>query len=301
MKHTLLFWLLPFFGFSVIAEGDSTVTMIVQEDNQVSRVDSLLAFGDYLYENGFFKRALIEYRNALSIDVSGDVAQKEILDRISRCHLRLKEHAQAAGVFLQLARESDSDSAFVSYSTDRVLALVNGGQTDSAVAAAGDLLRHTGAPQAAALLTYLYLAQKKVPEADSALHRYDHDSGKGSALIDLSQSWVESFKTAPLKSGTTAGLLSAVLPGSGKVYAGQTWDGVSAFQIFAFSLLQCVDGFYRNGARSIKGWLFSGIALNFYIAGIYGSVLEVRSYNNRILSGKLDEIELSLRVQVLGR
>jgi hypothetical protein len=78
-------------------------------------------------------------------------------------------------------------------------------------------------------------------------------------------------------------------------------DGLFAAGLTAFFSLQCCDGFRRHGVRSIKGWIFSPIVLNFYAGNIYGSVIEARSYNHRKRKEFLNDIEFSLKVQILGR
>lgn len=101
------------------------------------------------------------------------------------------------------------------------------------------------------------------------------------------------FKIAR-RSPYIAGLLSTLLPGSGKVYTGQTGDGVYSLLMIALSGYLSWDGFADNGIRSVKGWLFGAFTGFFYSGNIYGSVISARQYNERRLMQYLDGITLQI-------
>jgi putative component of membrane protein insertase Oxa1/YidC/SpoIIIJ protein YidD/TM2 domain-containing membrane protein YozV len=71
----------------------------------------------------------------------------------------------------------------------------------------------------------------------------------------------------------TAALLSAAVPGAGKMYAGRTADGLHSLAIVGTSALLAVRGFSRDGEASVQGWTFAGIGALFHIANIYGSAI----------------------------
>ncbi|PKL88605.1 MAG: hypothetical protein CVV23_09260 [Ignavibacteriae bacterium HGW-Ignavibacteriae-2] len=77
-----------------------------------------------------------------------------------------------------------------------------------------------------------------------------------------------------------AGILSAIIPGLGKIYSDETGDGITAF------LYTSVLGFlaYNNfiNDHPIRAWIFTGLAGYFYAANIYGSIAAAQNYNTAI-------------------
>jgi hypothetical protein len=82
------------------------------------------------------------------------------------------------------------------------------------------------------------------------------------------------------KSPFTAGVLSAIIPGTGRVYAKDTKDGIISLLFIGSTAFQSYRRFQRNGVKSVGGWIYGGISLGFYIANIYGSVKAVHRFNN---------------------
>jgi TM2 domain-containing membrane protein YozV len=89
----------------------------------------------------------------------------------------------------------------------------------------------------------------------------------------------ERKKNAPDKSPLLAAGLSAVIPGSGKIYGGQTIDGLFSFVSIALATWQAYDGFHDDGISSVKGWLVGSIAATFYVGNIYGSAVNIELQN----------------------
>ncbi len=79
------------------------------------------------------------------------------------------------------------------------------------------------------------------------------------------------------KNPLQAGLLSAVIPGLGKIYTGEYGDGITAFLLTGILTFLAIDNF--NADHNFKGWLFSGFAAYFYVGNIYGSISSAHKYN----------------------
>jgi len=80
---------------------------------------------------------------------------------------------------------------------------------------------------------------------------------------------------ASSKSPVLAGVLSSVVPGLGKMYAGRFEDGLLALLAVGVTAWQGVDGFSRDGSKSVKGWIFGSMSAVMYGGNILGSVVEV--------------------------
>ena len=77
-----------------------------------------------------------------------------------------------------------------------------------------------------------------------------------------------------------AGMLSAILPGSGKAYAGRWKDGVIAFIMTSSTAFISARGFNKNPS-SIYPWIMGSFAVAYYSGNIYGSAQAALKYNKK--------------------
>jgi hypothetical protein len=80
------------------------------------------------------------------------------------------------------------------------------------------------------------------------------------------------------KSYLMAGIMSAVLPGSGKIYAGKLGEGLYALISSAVLAAITYENYTKAGPTHIKTLFFGGLFATFYIGNIYGSVASVKQY-----------------------
>jgi len=81
---------------------------------------------------------------------------------------------------------------------------------------------------------------------------------------------------SPLK----AALLSAVIPGAGKIYAGQTSDGIISAAITGLFAFLAYDNFHAS--HKFRAWLFTGIGSFFYSSTVYGSAAQAVIHNAEV-------------------
>ena len=91
-------------------------------------------------------------------------------------------------------------------------------------------------------------------------------------LTDLAGHLQQVRKKSPL----AAGLMSAVLPGSGKVYAGKLGGGIAAFLATGIMGAQAYEGYRKGGTRDAQFLVFGSLFTIFYMGNIWGSALAVR-------------------------
>jgi tetratricopeptide (TPR) repeat protein len=103
----------------------------------------------------------------------------------------------------------------------------------------------------------------------------------------------------PYKSYLLAGLLSATIPGAGKIYADRSIDGLYSLLTVGITGLQAYDGFRKDGSKSTKGWIYGILCGGFYLGNIYGSLVSVKIYNASLETNLLHKagaiISVSLR------
>ncbi len=97
------------------------------------------------------------------------------------------------------------------------------------------------------------------------------------------------------KSPAIAGFLSALIPGTGKIYAGRPKECIVPLgETLAFSFV-AFEGYRKDGFHSPQLYIFGGLCALFYAANIFGSVKAVKINNsqnneefNKTIKGEVD-------------
>lgn len=82
------------------------------------------------------------------------------------------------------------------------------------------------------------------------------------------------------KSPALAGIFSAIIPGSGKMYVGEWGDGVVALLITGLFAYLAYDNFQAD--HTTKAWIFTGLGAFFYAGNVYGSIASAQIFNAKI-------------------
>ncbi len=82
------------------------------------------------------------------------------------------------------------------------------------------------------------------------------------------------------KNPALAGTLSAIIPGSGKMYVGEWGDGITALIITSLFAFLTYDNFKAD--HTTRAWIFAGLGAFFYAGNIYGSIASAQIFNARI-------------------
>ena len=98
------------------------------------------------------------------------------------------------------------------------------------------------------------------------------------------------------KSMAVAGLLSTVIPGTGKMYAGKLGEGMSAFLIVSILGGITAENFIKNGINDYKTIAFGSLFSIFYIGNIYGSVVNVKVYRDEFYKTYERKILVNLHI-----
>jgi TM2 domain-containing membrane protein YozV len=116
-------------------------------------------------------------------------------------------------------------------------------------------------------------------------------SGRYNAFAAQEQYMMQHFNVLvhrPTRSPVIAGMLSAFVPGLGKIYAGKKGEGIAGF-LYTLALGATAYDFYRgSGAKSALFIVSGSIASIFYIGNIWGSVTAVHR-NNREFNYEMDQ------------
>jgi tetratricopeptide (TPR) repeat protein len=101
------------------------------------------------------------------------------------------------------------------------------------------------------------------------------------------------------KSPVLAGIMSGIIPGSGKIYAGKTGAGIaSMIGTVGFGLIAW-ENYHKLGISNAKTIIFGSIFAASYVSNIYGSVISVKvienEYKNTVHNQVLFQLHIPLR------
>lgn len=114
-------------------------------------------------------------------------------------------------------------------------------------------------------------------ESESFTRQFYALSTEEEHLLDISQK-ISSHKN---KSMVLASIMSAVLPGSGKIYCHKTGEGISSFLIITALGLITWENYRNDGLNNYKTIIFGSAACVYYIGNIWGSAMAAHRQNQK--------------------
>ncbi len=118
-----------------------------------------------------------------------------------------------------------------------------------------------------------YMRERELPDSAKLTELYDYDEAK-----NISE-FYNRARNLPKKNPTTAALLSAAIPGAGKIYTEDYSDGITAF-LFS-GLFYGLAAYKFSDGKNWAGALFAGVGLFFHAGSVYGSAVSAKLFNER--------------------
>ena len=122
----------------------------------------------------------------------------------------------------------------------------------------------------------LSLLQRDFAQYEAFQATYESSFSAYGGLQDQLQDHFEAMRQINSRSPALAGILSALVPGAGKWYAGKPGEALSTFVPVVVFGLQAYEGYRKDGLKSARLYVFGGLFTLFYIGNIWGSVLSVK-------------------------
>ncbi len=272
------------------AEGTS---IVLTEEVQLKLADAFMAEGE-------FYRAVTEYKK-FTILFPGSKKMDYALYGIGLAYYYGDEYEQAARVFASIGtRYAGSGYVPAAYYREGV-SYQRLGQPENA-AAAFEKVVAAGPASEYARLALLGKSLAKfdlddIPESRRELERFiesyprDAKTGKVRDAITL----LDGYPESPQKSPLAAGVMSALIPGSGHIYAGHTGDGVTAFFLNGLFIAGTIAAIHQEN-YAVAG-VVGVIGLPFYIGNIYGAANAAKKYTIGVKSDLRGKIAVSLDYQ----
>ena len=262
--------------------------------------ENVRKFADFLYEQGEFFRASGEYQRYLFHISEKEAESEKIRYKIALCYRFAGQTEQAIENF-QTLLQTHPKSQFASrayYQIGATYFFIDRFEQSTqflseALPYITDKRQRAEAEQ---LIGLSYLMQKQWSEASEVfkiLQGSDVISVKEKALAY--HNYAETGAQLPTRSPFLAGVLSTIVPGSGRLYTGlRIGDAVTSLITVGVTGWQAYDGFRRDGLSSVKGWTLGTISGIFYLGNIYGSVISARVYNRRVEDEFLTTLSIEL-------
>jgi outer membrane protein assembly factor BamD (BamD/ComL family)/TM2 domain-containing membrane protein YozV len=241
-----------------------------------------LRLGDVFFSEGEYYRAITEYRKFAILFPASDKGAYALF-RTGLASYLGEEYADAARIFSLLRRDYPGSEFRDPAMFFEAIARWRKKDYQEAELLFDQLAKGESAsgfaPRASAAKALLELDMDDVKGARAELERFlalfpghagEPDVREALALFD-------EYEHLPRKSEILAGILSAILPGSGYVYAGRYGDGLTAFLLnglFIAGTVMAVQSQWYPAAG-----LTGGIGLPFYLGNIYGSANAAARWN----------------------
>jgi hypothetical protein len=149
-------------------------------------------------------------------------------------------------------------------------------------------------------ITGIKLLQGNLPSFEKWFYKTDKGHSEITDLYNGLLSISVEMKNHRGKSPFVAGLMSAIIPGSGKFYAGKKGGAISAFLSTAGLGLVTWENYRKSGLSSLKTIAFGSIFAVTYIANIYGSVFTVRIMETEYKENVKSTILFNLHIPLLS-
>ena len=106
----------------------------------------------------------------------------------------------------------------------------------------------------------------------------------------------QKLETRHPKSPLLAGLMSAIVPGAGKIYVGKPGEGIASMLATVGFGLITIENYRKLGLNNFKTLFFGSIFAANYVSNIYGSVISVKIIENNYKDAIHNQILFQLHV-----
>lgn len=282
-------WVLSFLLAAVLPARGEPRTLVITDELQLGLADNFMAEGEYY-------RAITEFKKFLYFFPDSDQADYVRL-QIGLAYYRGGECPQAIESFAKIRQHYPSEH----FATATFYEGVCRSKLKNPRAAADDFERvaavEPAAPEGADALAGIALAaldHEDWQASRNALERLSRsypDTPQGAAARDAIP-LVEDAATGPRKSPVAAGMLSAIVPGSGYAYAGRPRDGLVALLVNGLFIAGTAVAIDQDNIPAAV--LIGGAGLPFYLGNIYGSADAARTWNLSIARELRRDLSLRL-------
>lgn len=247
----------------------SFATINAQTESEFFSLENRLKFSNYLFYSGDYIRAIDEL-NEVDPTKSNDSLQFKIglslqqINRLGEATVTFRDLMQSQS----LRDEASFEYARTIYLSGQISRLAS---FESLEPLSNSI--HRRDVEKLIQLDKLQSAENKI---DSASFFKPFDKNESIELMKFYQRKINLDDKNP----TLAAVMSAIIPGLGKIYTENYGDGITALLFTGVLTFLSIDNF--NAGHDFRGWLFAGLAGYFYAGNIYGSAVSANVYNDNL-------------------
>jgi TM2 domain-containing membrane protein YozV len=236
---------------------------------------AVAAFADHLFAQGDYLRAGYEYERYLFgqlLEGDSSAAAHERAGRAFRC---AGDYPRALDHFRRMQEAAAGDEERQRAAAEIGLSLLHEGDAAGSLA----LLQAEPGWQDSSRLRLLcggdLILLGRWEEAQAAVGGLPgREAGE---LVSLARRGASLRRRSP----ALAAVLSAVIPGAGKMYAGETGDGLQSLLLIGALAALSAASFHADGVASWRGWLYASFGGAMYAGNLYGSAISARRWNQK--------------------
>jgi TM2 domain-containing membrane protein YozV len=239
------------------------IISIYSQSNPLKQPQNIKLFADYLFCEQDYLRAAEEY-----ISLKDTYLSDTIIYKIAKCYSIIGEFDKSLNYFFNIP----ASSVFYD-NVKREIGKIYFLNEDEISLNKMMVEKENSFNDLLKLKIALKLLKNQTDDIENLLTYDDED------FITL-RKFYSQRKNPDYKSETVAGILSAIIPGSGKIYTEEYSDGITAFILTGIFSYLAYDNLKHE--HNFRGYLFTGIAAGFYFGNIYGSVASAQIFNAKV-------------------
>lgn len=243
------------------------IPTVFAQQNQLHSTHNIKIFADFLFCDNDYLRAIEEYEKYLNTVINDTVVFK-----VAYSFLQIGDYNNAIKKFSSI----NNSSPFYDLShleKLKIYYLVN--DTVAFFEEVESIISLSSLSKNAIKLKNSFsLLNNELPEKISFISAFDENEKT------VIEKFYEQKKNPPYKSEVAAGILSAIIPGAGKIYTQNYGDGVTAFLLTGLFAYLAYDNFRHD--HQTRAWIFTALGVGFYAGNIYGSVAAAQIFNAKV-------------------
>jgi hypothetical protein len=222
-------------------------------------------FADYLYCEKDYLRAIDEYEKYSIVEVNDTVQFK-----IALAYSRMNDVESS----LKIIDQIKETSVFYEESFSEKLKLLFIQNDDSVFYRFAGKIVAADKKYQKLYNIYGLLNEVKFHKKENFLFPFDEEE---KATLNL---FYDSKINPPYKSELIAGMLSTLIPGSGKIYTEDYGDGITVFLLTGLFTYLAYTNFEHD--HYTRAWIFTALGAGFYGGNIYGSIASAQIFNAKV-------------------
>jgi tetratricopeptide (TPR) repeat protein len=245
-------------------------TIIAANAQTAYDFDHSRKFGLYLYNTGQYELAVQEFERAVFYLPSDSAANSMLF----KTYAILGQTAKAVDGYVRFTHDADLQFMPNEYGSIYANSLIQRGEYLEALSF---INRNCCLAEKDKYYLSVLLVRKEWEMARDFAATYDKNNPAVLPLIDITN------KTEHIKhrSPFLGALFSAIVPGSGKLYAGNWQDALIGFIMTTGSGIVAYRAYDKYGINNPYTWFAGTLAIGYYSGNIYGGYNTAKKYNLR--------------------